>query len=211
MSKQQTKQKPTLSFEGFGGVDRTQGHSNPACADEMLNFRICRDGSLQKRCGYRLLADVGAPIRSHWVGKIGSESACFVATDERVFSVDPISGEVSAVAPLPAKGQHAVFFFYLDSLYLLNGNRFYRLTKEKLSEVMGYVPLLGKDWDNRAVGEPFEPRNILTRKARVSYVISSPVSMFLQPPAEIESIEQVEVNGETIDPTRFEYDKNFKR
>lgn len=210
MSNQRTKSSPTLSFDGFGGVDKTRGHSDPASAAEILNFRVRKDGSLQKRCGYRLLADVGAPIRSHWSGKMGGQSYLFLSTDDTVLSVDPVSGELRTVAPLPTPSEAAVFFFYRNALYLLNGERFYRVTEDALTEVNGYVPLLGKDWNNRAVGEIYEPRNILTRRARISYIISSPVSMFLALPDELESVERVEINGEEIDPERYRYDTNFK-
>lgn len=209
MSNQQTKKNAELSFHGFGGVDKTKGHSDPACAEDLLNFRIRKDGSLQKRCGYRMLTDIGSPIRSYWSGKMGGESYLFLATDETVFSVDPQSGEASAIASLASKGEPAVFFFYRDSVYLLNGSRFYRVTRESVDEVIGYVPLIGKDWDNRAVGEIYEPRNILTRKARISYIVSAPSSMFLEIPEKIEEIEKIEVNGEAIDPSRFWYDVDF--
>lgn len=210
MSKQQTKRSLTLSLDGFGGVDKTRGHSEAVCAEETLNFRIRRDGSLQKRCGYRLLTDVGAPIRSYWVGRLQEENCFFLTTDKTVLSIDPDDGQTSVVAPLPAEGEPSLFFFYRDSLYLLNGKRFFLVNKVGLTEVIGYVPLLGKDWDNRVVGETYEPRNVLTRKARISYVISSPPSMFLLPPSVIETVEKVEVNGKEIDPSRFDYDEGFE-
>ena len=212
MSKQQTKTSAALSFDGFGGVDKTRGHSDTVCAEEMLNFRVRRDGSLQKRCGYRLLTDVGAPVRSYWIGRMDGEMCFFVATDQTLFSIDPASGEKTSIAPLPEQAERSLFFFYRDSLYLLNGKRFFRVTREGMEEIIGYVPLLTKDWDNRVVGEIYEPRNILTRKARLSYVISDPPSMFLLPPHGVKSLEleKVEINGEEIDPSRFEFDKNFE-
>jgi hypothetical protein len=62
----------------------------------------------------------------------------------------------------------------------------------------GYVPLVGKDWSDGVVGEPYEARNLLTSRARISYLMSELPSSVICTDAPIGSIQAVIRNGEVL-------------
>jgi len=204
-----TNKQLTLTLDGFRGIDATAGHADPSYAEDVRNFRILKDGSLQKRCGYRFLADLNAPITAHWAGTVGDRFRFYLVADRKVLFLNTDDGAVTQLGILPEESDHACFFFYLGILYLLDGVHVWEVREDKLVESAGYVPLIGKDWDNRYVGEFYEPKNVLTRRARISYVISDPPSIFMALDAPLQSVDGVMVNGETYSPESYYYDENF--
>lgn len=210
MSYSSHTQPPSLSLRGFGGMDTTAVHTDASCAAEVVNFRIRADGSLSKREGYRLLVDCLSPIRAFWSGKICGAAYTYVLVENRVCTVSLSSGALTDVGTVESFEGAAHFFFYQGTLFLLDGSHLYECQDGVPRICQGYVPLIGKDWSNRAVGQPYEPRNLLTRRARISYIISDPPTLFLAVPSAVESVDAVYVNGSLLPEDRYAWDEAFQ-
>ena len=202
-----SKQKTlTHSFRGFRGINKAADHSDPFAAQDILNFRMREDGSLEKREGYRLLTDLGVPIRDFWCGTIRGEQKCYALTGNRVLSVNLKDGSFFELGTVDNSDGAAHFFFYSGRLFLSDGKDFYDFRYGYPFRSDGYVPLVGKDWSNREVGSVYEPRNLLTRRARISYVMLDPPTMFFPVGEPVESIEAIYVNDEFLSPDTYYYD-----
>lgn len=205
-----SKQKTlTHSFRGFRGINKAADHSDPFAAQDILNFRMREDGSLEKREGYRLLTDLGAPIRDFWCGTVRGEQKCYALTENRVLSVNLKSGSFFELGTVENAEGAAHFFFYNGKLFLSDGKNFYDFREGIPFLSCGYVPLVGKDWSPHEIGPAYEPRNLLNRHARISYVMSDPPTMFLPVGEPIESIEAVYVNDSLISSGSYYFDEDF--
>ena len=209
MSNKSKTGKLSFTLRGFGGIDTRFAHSDPHYAQNSLNFRIRKDGSLQKRCGYRFLADLGATPRAEWVGDRHGVATGYFLIGKQVVRMNMESGETLTLGPVSTESGNAFFFFYEGVLYLSDGLNLYELSGEVPKIVIPYVPLIGKDWNNREVGEPYEPINILTRRVRISYVVSDPPTIFFLVPALVYTVDAVYVNDEPISSDRYTWDTRF--
>lgn len=209
MSEKTTQDPSAVVFRGFGGIDTHASHQGPAAASDVLNFRIGSDGSLQKRCGYRLLTDLGSPIRAFLRGQEEGKTVLYLLAENTVYALYPESGELRSLGTVSCGSGNACFFYLDGTLYLSDSTDFYSLASGTPTSVTGYVPLVGKDWRNDEVGEIWEPRNLLNRHARISYLIGDPASIFLCTKYPVESVEAVYVNGTLADPDRYEIDHQF--
>ena len=208
MSNNQTNAH-SFTLDGFGGVDLRSYHTDPTCAQEICNFRVRSDGSLEKRYGGRFLKKIGTSRpHAYWVGRIKGRSLAYFFTDSTLLCVDLESLEETVIASLTFQN-NAFFFFYEGMLYLCNDKSLYLVRNNGISAVEGYAPLIGKDWNNRTVGPEHEPKNILTKRVRISYVISSPASTFLSVPEKVLTIDNVFVNDVRISPERYYWDDQF--
>ena len=188
------KKTKKVALAGFGGVDHTGRHCDVFSARNIENFRILNDGSLEKRSGYRPIAYLGYPIRAVYGCNVSGEYKLFVLIADSVYTIDSeghISPSIGSVGTVEGS---ACFFFFRQRLYLIDGEEFYEYTGEGFTAVSGYVPLVAKDWTNSLIGEVNEPRNILTRHARATYIISDPPSVFMCVGEPVESVEAVYVN-----------------
>ncbi len=203
------KKTKKVVFEGFGGVDHTESHCDIFSARNIENFRILNDGSLEKRQGYRPIAYLGEPVRAIYGCNVSGEYKLFVLVADSVYTIDS-NGQISS--PIGAVGTtegSACFFFFRKSLYLIDGMSFYEYTGEGFTAVHGYVPLVAKDWPNNLVGEVNEPRNILTRHARATYLISDPPSVFMRVGEPVESVEAVYINGVIVPEDLYSINETF--
>ncbi len=206
-----SNQKPTLSLKGFRGVDRRANHTDGGVASDLVNFRIRTDGSLEKRYGFRLLTALGAPIRAFYKKISEGEEIGYALAGNTLFAVNLLTADKEILGTVATSSGKACIFFYKSLLYLLDEQSIYVLENGSLSSVDGYVPLIGKDWPNDYVGEPYEPRNILTRRARISYVVSntSP-SIFMCTGEPVESVDAVWRNGVLLPPENYYIDEGFQ-
>ena len=164
-------------------------------AADIANFRFLNDGSLQKRSGYQKLASIPSRIRAVWSGKLSGLIYIFVLAGSDVYSISYESDEVTKIASIGNSGKSASFFFYRRSLFLIDGNNIYTVSADEVRPTVGYAPLIGKDWHDEAIGEINEPRNVLTSRARISYLITKSTASMLYTDAPIASIEALYVNG----------------
>ena len=209
MSNKQNNRYLSRTYRGFDGIDRAACHSDTSGARDCVNFRIREDGSLEKRCGYRFLTDVGGAIRAFYSTLESQIPIGYLLVGNTAYRMNLLSGEKNALGTVSTESGNACFFFYKGMLYLTDGATIYEYRNGTLTETVGYVPLIGKDWPCDILGEPNEPRNLLNRHARISYRIGSPASIFLCTRYPVESVEAVYVNDVLISPERYYIDDLF--
>ncbi len=209
MSKQKKSQGGSVTFDGFGGIDRASAHNGGLLADRIENFRIRADGSLQKREGFRFIADLGDTVRAYYSTTVNGEYTLYVLLSDTVYILDILTGGLSAIGSVGTSSGSACFFHFRKSLYIADGSTLYEYKNNTFVPVLGYVPLVIKDWANNILGEPHEPINILNRHARATFVVADPPSPFLCVGAPVESIEAVYVNRSLERPDRCSIDNGF--
>ena len=192
-----------LDIDKFEGIDSRFTHSNPKGSSDIVNFRILPDGSLKKRYGYRILAQLEYDIRAMWSGIIDGKFTGFVLVREKVKQLDFETGALTDVGTVNSYDSEAQFFYYQSSLYLVDGYRIYLIRPHDVSFPHGYIPLVGKDWRDTYRGAPYERRNLLNNKGRITYVISDDPSVYLKTDEEISSIDLILINGEVINNSRY--------
>ena len=192
-------QKPkTFTFEGFKGIDTRKYHTDPLGSSHITNFRIGADGSLIKREGSRLLAQLSPSVRAVWSGKYRDRFTGFMLFGSSVVEVNPISGGERFIATVNSVLGGAEFFYYRDNMYLVDGENIYCVGEDSLTTPVGYVPLIAKDWSDNEVGQIYQPRNLLNNHGRLSYVISEKATSILRLDSFVYSVDRVTVNGVTV-------------
>ncbi len=199
-----------LELKGFCGIDRKKSINESARVSLVKNFRVLPDGALEKRCGYRYLTSFVNTIRAVYTGYIDGGFVCYILSGDHLYKYDMNSGAQTLVKKIGTKSGRASFFYYYGHLYLLDGAEIYDIVGLKVGVAHGYIPLYGKDWRDSYPGEINEPLNLLTPKARISYIIGEPPTIFLDTIHKVKSIEAVYVNGELIGTDRYQIDDNFK-
>ncbi len=203
-------QHKSAVFDGFGGMDASAAFGSATV--ELRNFRPLPDGSIQKREGYRHLCTLPDAPRASYVTLDGGDEVLLALCGNRLCRVRKSDGALTVGDPvfLTAEGD-AVFFFYRDALYILDGETFYRWeggTDVTVGEA--YIPLIGKEWiaDTREVGEPNEELNLLNRRAVYSYVSkfegeenSYITQMFFD--RAVESVDGIVLDGALCDPSSY--------
>lgn len=209
MSSKQQKGKSSLAFHGFRGVDVRACQTDPPSAQRLLNFRIRPDGSLEKRSGYRPLLDLGAPIRALWTGKVGGRFRGYLILGNLLYSLSFSTLKKEVIGELDTSDGKACIFFYRGDLYVLDFTGFYQWKDGALVRPVGYVPLIGRDWSQGEIGLPYEPKNILSPHARISYLITDPPTIFLCADGRIASVEALYINGILQSADKYTLDTDF--
>jgi len=127
MSYLKTKSPENAVFEGFSGIDTRFSHAKTPRASDVCNFRICDDGSLKKRCGFRHSVSIAEEIRTVWTGKLGGEEKCFLLHGNKVSLYDKASDSISNIGVVGTTVGRACFFYYRDRLYLADGQKIYEM------------------------------------------------------------------------------------
>ena len=196
-----------LILSSFLGID-TDGNFHPAVsrdgiyASDSQNLRITREGSLEKREGFRLLSTATADIRAIWSGNIDGTHKTYLICRNSVYSLDTESGKQTHVGMINTSNGHAHMIYYVDSIYIFDGSYIYRLKNNVITRDFGYAPLIADNWENTFVGEINEPRNAICNYARYTYTVSSVVSTYLRTSYKVASVKAAFVNGEPIDLSR---------
>lgn len=212
--KHQKERKQTISeaiksfkLNGFQGIDRLRWHTAPECSADIVNFRISADGSLEKRCGYKKICAFEKGVRAIWTGKHGEHYACYVLSENKIFSVNTESGETSEVGELQSTDTEAELFLYRGTLYVIDGVQLYALTENGTVKPFGYVPLVGKDWQSSERGAINEPRNMLNDKGRMSYIAVEGRSV-LYLDSGVLSVDAIYVNGTEVSRDKYTVSAN---
>ena len=201
--------KLSISFDGFGGIDHNIIHNPKNVADDIVNFRITKDGSLKKRPGYRLLADLETDIRAVFSLHIQDKLHLFALSGNRVFSIDPDTGNREILGYVNSYSGRATFFCYRGIIFLIDGNDIYKYTDGNFSKAMGYVPLIGENWGPNIPGEVLESRNIINNYARLTYVVPHASTVFFHTKYPVKEIKKVFLNGKLLPSTGYEINKKF--
>ncbi len=189
--------KKSITIDQFKGIDCRTENSDATGSSFIKNFRFKHDGSLQKREGYTQLATVPGTIRAVWTGFLDGDQRCYVLADNKIYEIFE-TGEMRTVTTANSRTGDADFFYYRGDLYLVDGKGIWILKNDYLTQPTGYVPLVGNMWFDGEVGDVYQPRNLLTDKARYSYVMGGndyKLIFFDQP---IQSLDSVYINGEKI-------------
>ena len=202
------KKKDSTVINAFGGVDLTRSYGDVFSARNIENFRILNDGSLEKRCGFRCVGNVGQSIRAVCGSYSNGEFALLALIANKVYSISADLTKMTEIGKISSYGGEAYFFFFRETLYLLDGKNVYEYQDGEFTYVVGYVPLVGKDWPASVPGEINEPRNILNNHARITYVVDSP-SVYLCTRYPVDSVEAVYLNGGLLPESAYRIDDEF--
>ena len=201
--------KLSISFDGFGGIDHDLAHSQKTVANDIVNFRITKDGTLKKRPGYRLLSDLGSDIRAFYSLPVDGKPLLFALCNNKLISIDPQSGNQEILGFVNSSVGRAPFFSYRGKLFLADGSQLYKYSDGVLISVIGYIPLLGENWGPNVPGEVLESRNLITDYARLTYVVPKLSTPFFHSKYPVKSVQAVYVNGLRIPEDRYEINKRF--
>jgi len=176
-------------FDGFGGIEADQPFGKSGMLS-MRNFRILSDGSIQKRCGWRMEAEFDAPVRGYWSGTLDGNALCFAAAGSHIYQLK--DGGKQSVCAIKSATEKVRFFTYRGFLYALDGNDILRYDPKNQTFISasGYVPLFGTKWHPVTMGFMNEPINLLNNRIRLHYDNSIGATEFLLP-FYVSSVDQV--------------------
>ena len=206
MSKKTMQAPQSAVFGPFSGLDMRTPHAGKPATCDIVNFRLSKAGSLIKREGCHHFQHFPSPIRATWIGKFFDTYCLILLCGSSVKRLDLTTNTITTIGNIATTESNMQFFFYRDRLFLIGGEALYQIEKDSVSRAMPYVPLIGKDWATTRVGEIFEPRNLLTRHARIQYLIEKNSSVFLRTLYDVESIEALYVNDELRPSMEYSYD-----
>ena len=211
MSKKEKKQKGSVAYHGFGGIDHAARYKEKLAADDIVNFRIRSDGSLSKREGYASLADLGEKIRALHGNTVDGKFLLYALSGSNICEIDPESGSYMQIGSTDTVEGSAHFVSFKGDIFLLDGNSIYRCSGSGslFEKVKGYVPLIGSDWPNDVFGEINECRNLITRRAAITYTVGNPRSIYLNTKYPVESIQAIYLNGTLLSPDKYYIDPEF--
>lgn len=166
-------------------------------ATAMQNFRITRDGNLQRRPGTLTIARLtdGEPIRGMWVGFVDKEEVFLAAAGGKLwrlyddYETEPLElGEINT-------DNDVHFFGFSEIVYMLNGKQYMQWDGTSLKEVEGYVPLVRIAVTPEGLGENLEQINKLTGKRRLWISTDGEGTTFTLPESNVQSIDYVKYLG----------------
>ena len=187
-----------LEVNAFGGV-RSHAGLEPGASDELCNFRILSDGSLETRSGFTTRFSFPEPVRGVWEGTIGGLSYFFAVAGDAVWRQGPQDSAPTAVYYLTTEEGTVCFVYFVDRLYLLDGASllFFRTGTGSFTVSEGYTPLYGKNWHPTGMGDVNEPLNLVQNRIRIHYLNTTGSTLF-QLPYTMKSVDRVKLNGSYI-------------
>ena len=115
-------------------------------AAEMRNFRITRDGNLQRRPGTLSVInlDEGEPIRGMWSGFVKGEEVFLAACNGNIYRLHTQENGLFLADRLGEMDtENEVHFFgFSDIAYMLNGKEYKQWDGDVFADVHGYRPLV---------------------------------------------------------------------
>ena len=160
-------------------------------ASEMRNFRVTRDGNLQKRPGTRatLAVEEGYPIDAVWTGYVQGVESAFAICHDTLYSLwNGSEWHTTAIGSVGPTDRPSMFGFS-DKLYILTGNAYMVYDGTSLSTVVGYIPLVAVTVPPAGGGELLEQVNKLTAKRRVWLSPDGTATTFTLPEKGLASID----------------------
>lgn len=157
----------------------------------MWNFRVTKDGHLQKRPGAKKLLKLpgtGSGLFGAWHGTVGGEAHTLVNYAGTVFDVDLAA---KTCRPLGQADQNPTHFFgFGDKVYLLDGARYAAWDGKtgSFQEVEGYIPLIRTATTPGGSGTKLENVNRLTGKRRVEFSPDGEADTFHLPETGIDEV-----------------------
>ena len=168
-------------------------------AAAMRNFRITRDGNLQRRPGSRAIASLlpegaeAAPVRGIWSGNVGGVDQLIAACGGKLWKLwDDDAGayieeEIGCIST-----EHEIHFFGFDNnLYIINGVEYKVWDGQTLADVGGYRPLVTVSVPPDGGGETLEQVNKLCGERRCWFSPDGEKTVFHLPEKGILSLDYV--------------------
>ena len=163
-------------------------------AAEMRNFRITKEGHLQKRPGYKTVADLGAGCKGLWNGNVGGTEYTLAAAGGKVYKLDVSAGTKTELGAVAADVR--VFFFpYGGKVYILDGSEYRSWDGTTYAVVSGYVPCVYTATPPAGGGTAYEPVNKLTAKKSQQFSSNGTATLYQLAETGIVSVDKVTVNG----------------
>lgn len=181
----------------------------------MRNFRVTRDGNLQKRPGARRVwtaeDGTGTALNGAWCGTVAGKPCVLAMIEDAVYSLWDADNRVWQNVPLgtiarpsgSAVAERLIFGFE-GKAYIIGAAGMYVYDGTSISAVEPYVPLVEVALTPQGAGTLVEQANKLTAKRRVWLSPDGTAQMF-KLPEEAEEIDSVKDNatGETVAPTSY--------
>lgn len=171
-------------------------------ASVMRNWRVTRDGNLQKRPGTKEILELsrGKSVEAVWVGRVAAAERIMAVCDGKLWSCLNSGGEWEA-ANIGSVGttDRPHMFGFSDKLYILTGTKYMEWDGTTLKEVDGYIPLVQTATTPTGAGVLLEEVNKLTSKRRVWFSPDGTATTFTLPEKDIASIDYavLTADGET--------------
>lgn len=169
----------------------------------MRNFRITRDGNLQRRPGSKEIAALGTdPVRGIWNGNVGGVEQLVAACGGklwRLWDEETESFIPQEIGPISTENE-VHFFGFANALYMVNGREYKVWDGDTLSDVGGYRPLVTVSVSPEGGGETLEQVNKLTGERRCWFSPDGSGTVFHLPEKGLLSLDYVKdlSTGEAI-------------
>ena len=198
----------------FQGIDTRFPADGEGKTREMFNYRILKDGSIKRRSGMKFVTSFDGDIRAIWTGYVKDEFLGYAIANKKVYKLNyDDNGEYLSsthIGNINTNSGDADIFYYRDQFFIIDGVRIYSIANDYVRDAQAYVPHYAKDWPTGDVGEVYEPLNILTNRARMSYVVTDPPNIFLCTKNSVDVVHKVLVNGVPLNSSDYEIDDYLK-
>lgn len=166
----------------------------------MRNWRVTRDGNLQKRPGtsevLSLVTDRDKPVRGVWTGLIGGAVKVIAAVNTTLYSCYSAgtwaATSIGAIPNTDSKNTRPCMFGFDDKLYIICDGKYYEYNGTTLTEIdktNAYAPLVMVATPPAGNGSTLEQVNKLTGKRRVWFSPDGSATTFQLPETGLVSID----------------------
>ena len=166
------------ALSGFGsGLSLSSPHGGTFCSID--NFRVLTDGSLQKREGVKLIAQLPDTVRGICSYVDADTQILLAAAGNSLYRICPADGQVSGNACFSTDEGKVGFFTHKGRLYIMEGTALWRYEGGcSVSRAYGYTPLYGLNWDPRySYVNPINQQiNYLCPRIRIHFVLNDPLT-----------------------------------
>ena len=162
-------------------------------AAEMRNFRITKEGHLQKRPGYKTMIDCGAKIQGLWNGNVGGTEYTLASAGGKVYKLDltlETKTEIGTIATARTS-----FFGFGGKVYILDGTGYYSWNGTTFASVSGYIPCVYTATPPAGGGTAYEGVNKLTAKKSQQFSADGTATLYQLAETGIVSVDNVTVGG----------------
>ena len=194
-----------LFTDVFKGLDVTEGgKKNFSSSAYMKNFTVTAEGKLKKRCGYKkIIGNIRADScfaesingEEYFIYKQGTYLKAVRFSDMRLFSFDTESYV------------RVGYFRFGGFVYIYGPGFYYRFDGKNFKIITPYIPTVAVSCSNSGAGTSYESLNILSDKAAVSFTPDGESPDFVLPNM-AETVQKVELYGQTLDENEYVYNEN---
>ena len=182
----------------------------------LRNFRVTRDGNLQRRPGSRAIAALlpegaeAGPVRGVWNGNVGGVEQLIAACAGRLWKLwDEEAGAFIKEEIGSIETEREIHFFGFDNhLYIINGAEYKVWDGNTLADVEGYRPLVTVSVPPSGGGETLEQVNKLCGARRCWFSPDGESGVFQLPETGLQSVDYVKdlSTGDALDPSAYTAD-----